>query len=129
MEPKVRQTIVCEDSRVRKGSGGKIDLYGLINKVTAPSFPIVLSFCVHLCLTEGRGSGKGRIDVAEAESEAVVYHGTVHSIHFGTDPLTLYSCTFRISSCKLPGPGLYLVNFVYNEVVLQEYPILVEKSQ
>ena len=127
MEPKVREMIVCEDVTTRKGSSGKIDILGLINKAIAPIFPINLSFCVYLCLANGRGSGQGRIVVAEAESEEAVYLGDFHSFDFGPNPLSLRGFTIRIPSCELPGPGLYLVRFVYNEVVLEERVLLAEK--
>ena len=126
LEPKVRQMIVCEDARARKGSTGKIDVYGLLNKVAAATFPATLSFCVYLSLTEGRGSGVGRI-VVESDLGTVIYPGDPHPLNFSSNPLLLYACTFRVPSCEFPAPGLYSVKFVYNEVVLDEFPMLVEE--
>ena len=128
MEPKVRQMIVCEDARTRQGSGRKIDVFGIINKVFAKTFPFNLSFSVYLCLTEGRGAGQGRIIVTQEESGNAIYIGDLHSFEFGSDPIALHPFMIPIASCELRAPGLYCVSFVYNEVDLDSYAILVEQS-
>jgi hypothetical protein len=127
MEPNVRQMIVCEDARTRPGSHGKIDVFGIMTKVTARSFPFNLSFAVYLCLTNGRGTGQGRICVKKALQEEAVYVGDSHEFLFGDDPLRLHPFMIRIFSCRLSDPGLYSIDFVYNEVVLESYTLLVEK--
>jgi hypothetical protein len=128
LEPKVRQMIVCEDARVRQGSVGKIDIFGIMNKVTAKSFPCNLSFAVYLCLTDGRGAGRGRIVVKKAVAGETAYVGDLHEFEFGTDPLPLHPFLIRVFSCQLPSPALYSVEFVYNDVVLESCAMLVEKS-
>jgi hypothetical protein len=128
MEPKVRQMIGCEDARTRPGPGGKIDIFGLMNKVTTKSFPCNLSFAAYLCLTDGRGKGKGRIVVQRAAEEDAVYVGDLHEIQFDNDPLSLHAFLIRVFTCRLPGPGLYSVQFVYNEVVLETSVVLAEQS-
>ena len=128
MEPKVRQMIVCEDARTRQGSGRKIDVFGIINKVFAESFPFNLTLAVYLCLTECRGSGQGRIVVTELGAEKAAYIGDLHPFEFGSDPVALHPFVIRIPSCELSRPGLYEVSFVYNEVALDSYAILVEES-
>lgn len=128
MEPKVRQMIVCEDARTRVGSHGKIDVFGIINKLSARSFPFNLTFAVYLCLTDGRGTGRGCIVVRKAMEEDAVYEGDLHEFEFGDDPLPLHPFLIRVFSCRLPGTGLYSVEFVYNDVVLENCAILVEKS-
>jgi hypothetical protein len=125
LEPKVRQIIVCEDARVRQGTIGKIDVFGLMNRVAAAHFPVSQTFSVYLCLTEGRGSGLGRI-VVESDLGTVIYRGNLHRLEFASDPLLLYACTIPVPSCEFPAPGL--VKFVYNEVDLGEFPMLVEES-
>jgi len=120
LEPIVRQMILCEDARLRKGSRGKVDVMGLINQVRAPEFPINLAFAVYLCLTDCRGTGRGQIIVAKGGSGTVVYRGELHSFDFGADPIALYGRTIRVSSCELPASGLFSVQFVYNGVVLKE---------
>jgi hypothetical protein len=126
--PKVRQMIVCEDARTRPGSRGKIDIFGIMNKVGAREFPCQHSFAVFLCLTDGRGAGQGRIVVTKGIDEEEIYSGDLHDFEFGNDPLPLHPCLIRVFACQLPGPGLYLVKFVYNDVVLESCAMLIEES-
>ena len=128
MEPKVRQMIVCEDARIRAGSQGKIDILGLMSKVTAKSFPCNHTLAVYLCLTDGRGIGQGRIDVRKAMTGNVVYKGVLHEFELGSDPLRRHPFMIRVFSCPLPEPGWYAVEFVYNEIVLESCELLVEKA-
>jgi hypothetical protein len=128
MEPKVRQMIVCEDARSRIGSPTKIDVFGIINKLAAKSFPFNLSFAVYLCLTNARGTGQGRLVVSKGVAEDGVYVGDLHQFEFGDDPLALHPFLIRVFSCRLPEPGHYSVEFLYNEVILESCAILVEKS-
>ncbi len=120
--------IVCEDARVRPGSHGKIDIFGIMNKVAAKSLPCNLSFAVYLCLTNGRGVGNGRIVVRKDMEEDGVYAGDLHEFELGDDPLRLHPFMIRVFSCRLPATGLYSVEFVYNDVVLENWSMLVEKA-
>lgn len=86
MEPKVRQMIVCEDVRARTDSPGKLDVFGVMNRVTARHFPSNHSFAVYLCLTDGRGTGRGRIVVKQAVEEDPIYVGDLHTFRFGGSP-------------------------------------------
>ena len=129
LEPSVRQMIVCDDARVSHGTRGKIDIFGLLNKALAEDFPFNLTFAVYLCLTNGRGSGSARVVVKFSEDESVVYDGTSHAFSFGDNPLALHPFLIRVFSCQIPGPGLYSVEFVYNESTLASCPMLVEKSK
>jgi hypothetical protein len=129
LEPNVRQMILCEDARVRKGSHGKIDVFGVMNVTHAPAdaFPMHLSFSVFLCLTNCRGSGYGTIVIANDETDEEVYIGKSHPIHFGSDPILLFSTIIRVPMCLLPSPGLYRVEFVYNESVIGSHQLLVKE--
>ena len=128
MEPKVRQMIVCEDVRTRSGSPGKIDVLGIMNRVTAKGFPARHTFAVYLCLTNARGAGRGRIVVKKLPQGDEVYVGDLHPFTFGADPLLLHPFTIRVFSCPLPEAGLYSVEFEYNDVVLGSCELLSEKS-
>lgn len=128
MEPKVRQMIVCEDARTRIGSQGKIDAFGIMNRVAAKDFPTNHSFAVYLCLTNGRGVGQGRIIVKKDIQGDVVYVGDPHEFDFGANPLLLHPFLIRVFSCRFLEPGLYSVEFEYNDVVLQSCALLLEKS-
>jgi hypothetical protein len=126
MEPIVREMILCEDARTRPGTKGKIDVFGIMNRALAKVFPFNLTFSVYLCLTDCRGSGRGRIVVKKAVDEEVVYVGDLHRFEFGDDPLALEPFLFRVFSCPVPTRGLYSVDFEYNDVKLESCLILVE---
>jgi hypothetical protein len=130
LEPKVRQMVLCEDARRRKGSRGKFDLLGVINIVQAPAhaFPMHLSFTVYLCLTEARGSGTGAIVITNEDTDEEVYVGESHQLQFGADPIALGSVTLRVPLCLLPEPGLYRIDFVYNETVIGSHSLLVRET-
>jgi hypothetical protein len=130
MEPTVWQMIVCEDARVRKGTQGKIDVLGVMNVLRAPAdaFPMRLSCSIFLCLTDCRGNGRGAIVIANDETDEEAYIGESHSFKFGSDPVKLFSVTLRVPLCVLPSPGLYRVEFVYNESVIGKCPLLVKET-
>lgn len=127
MEPIVRQMNLCEDARVRQGSQGKIDVFGLMNRARAKSFPFNLTFAVYLCLTDCRGFGNGRIVVKNRVDGDVVYVGDVHKFEFGNDPLALHPFVIRVFSCRLPAHGLYSVEFEYNDVALERCLLLAKE--
>lgn len=129
MEPIVRQMILCEDARMRPGSKDKIDVLGLMNRVIAKLFPFNVTFSVYLCLTECRGSGRGRVVVKKAMDEEVVYVGDLHQFEFADDPLALQPFMIRVFSCPLPARGLYSIDFEYNDLVLKSCLLLVEEAK
>ena len=130
MEPVVRYMMVCEHARPRRGTRAKIDILGVLHTLTAPvdAFPIRVSFTVFLCMSGGRGRGLGQIVIVHESSEKVVYAGKTHAYEFGSDPMKVYASTVRIPQCTFPGPGMYRVEFVYNEMVLKDCTLLVRES-
>jgi hypothetical protein len=83
-----------------------------------------MSFSVYLCLTDARGIGAGRIVVSAEETNEVVYLGELHSYDFGNDPIELSGFVIRVPLCLFPTPGVYRVEFVYNEAAVKEYSLL-----
>jgi hypothetical protein len=124
--PVVREMLLCEDVRAR--SAGKIDVFGLLNNAATASVPMTLSFSVYLCLTEVRGEGTGQIVVTQADSEEDIYVGNLHPFQPGSGVTELVPYVIRIPACQFPSTGLYWVRFVYNEVVLDERPLVVRES-
>ncbi len=129
MEPIIRQMILCEDARIRPGAKGKFDVFGLMNRATAKAFPFNLTFSVYLCLTDCRGSGRGRIVLKKVADEEFIYVGEPHRLEFGNDPLALQPFLFRVFSFPVPTRGLYSVDFEYNDVKLESCLILVEEAK
>ena len=130
MEPVVRLMVPCEDARVRKGSRNKIDILGVITTIGAPAeaFPVRLSFSVYLCLTNGHGQGSGKIVIAEDEADEIVFDGDPRPFDFGNDPTALFGSTITVPLCLFPRPGLYRVEFVYNDISLKKYHVLVRET-
>src|SRR5476651_2710191 len=98
MEPIVRLMVPCEDARIRKGTRSKVDILGVITTIGAPShaFPVRLTFSVYLCLTNGHGSGSGKITIAADETDALVFDGEPRPFDFGNDPTALFGSTITI---------------------------------
>jgi hypothetical protein len=106
---------------------GKFDAFGIMNIAKTPVFPFNLSFSVYLCLTNARGNGTARIVVVDADTQFATYVGDPHPLNCGHDPLQLHACTFRVPSCQFETPGLYLVQFVYNDEAISECSLRVEE--
>ena len=130
MEPVVRLMVPCEDARVRKGSRNKIDILGVITTIGAPAeaFPVRLSFSVYLCLTNGHGSGSGKIIIAEDETDETVFDGESRPFDFGNDPTAFFGSTITVPMCSFPSPGLYRIDFVYNDIPVEKCFILVRET-
>jgi hypothetical protein len=90
-----------------------------------PAYPLQHSLSVYLALTGGRGSGEGRIVMVNADTGKETYTGQAHTIRFPSDPLKVIGVSFRITSCSFPEPGLYWVEFRYNDLMVARQPLLV----
>jgi len=126
--PLVRHMLLCDDVQQSTSSPQKVNVLGLLSTIYVDHdarFPVGFGCCVYVVLTEVRGPGTARVAIRAAETETLCYLGTSHRIEFRSDPLSVYGMTFRITHCRIPGSGLYWVEFRYNEVVLSREPILV----
>lgn len=129
--PVARLMIPCEDARTRKGSEKKFDVFGVLTTINAPAdaFPVRHSFSVFLSLTNGHGQGSGKVAVIEVDTEEAVFVSDPHAYDFGNDPMAIHGSTIRIPSCSFPRPGLYRIEFVYNDdVVVATYDLLVRET-
>jgi len=125
--PIVRHMLICDDARPTRGNPRKMTVHGLLNTIEVQSrrFPARFGFCVYLLLTECRGSGIGRIRVVDAESGELGYEGGGLNLRFGKDPLLAHAVVVRITECELPAPGLYWIEFRYEDELLAREPLLV----
>jgi hypothetical protein len=94
-------------------------------RVGQRGFPAGFGFSVYVQLSEGRGTGRCRIIVVNAESGRRCYEGSEHPLAFGADPLRVYGVKIRIQRCEFPHNGLYWVEFWYEGSVLGREPLLV----
>ena len=106
----------------RQDDSRRITLSGLISAIRAletPAFPLVFpELCVFLQLTECRGPGEARIEIQHADSSQIAFRTRTRRIQFGNDPLEIYGVSFRIRDCVFNAPGLYWVQFWYNNEVI-----------
>lgn len=128
LHPSVRYLIVCEDVQTDPDTPQRVTLVGLISAIRSieqPAFPLLYKeLCVFLQLTECRGPGDGRIEIRHADSDHVVFRTRTRTIPFGTDPLEVVGVTFRIRTCFFREPGLYWVQFWYNEQMIAQQPLV-----
>ena len=128
VHPTVRYLIVCEDVQTDPDNPRRVTLVGLLSAIRSPQqppFPMLYrEICVFLQLTECRGPADGRIEIHHADSGQVVFRTRTRTIPFGSDPLEVVGATFRIRNCLFQEPGLYWVQFWYNEQMLAQQPLL-----
>lgn len=126
--PVVRYLIVCEDVQFDLDNARRVSLVGLMSAIRSleqPPFPLLYrEICVFLQLTECRGPAEGRIEIQHADSGSVLFRTKTRTIPFGTDPLEVFGATFRIRNCLFSQPGLYWVQFWYNEASIAQQPLL-----
>jgi hypothetical protein len=128
LHPTVRYLIICEDVQTDPDNPRRVTLVGLISTIRSieqPPFPLRFrEMCVFLQLTECRGPAEGRIEIRLADSSGVVFRTRTRTIQFGSDPLEVVGATFRIRNCLFQEPGLYWVQFWYNEQMISQQPLL-----
>jgi hypothetical protein len=128
VHPTVRYLIVCEDVQTDPEHPRRVTLIGLISAIRAveqPPFPLLYrELCVFLQLTECRGPAEGRIEIQHADSGQAVFRTQTRTIPFTNDPLEVVGAMFRLRNCLFEKPGLYWVQFWYNEQMIAQQPLL-----
>ena len=128
VHPIVRYLIVCEDVQIDPDNPRRVSIVGLMSAIRAleqPPFPLLYrEICVFLQVAECRGPADGRIEVRHADTDQVVFRTRTRTIPFGSDPLEIVGVTFRIRNCLFQEPGLYWVQFWYNEQMIAQQPLL-----
>ncbi len=81
---------------------------------------------VLLILTDGRGTGRGRIACRNEETGQPISGSGEHPISFeGKDPSLPFGQTFALRDCRFPAPGVYLVQFLYEDEVICQQSLIV----
>jgi hypothetical protein len=121
--------LLCDDFRHDPSAPNKVDILGLVSTIQShgdPPFPLHHPLlCVYLELTGGRGTGQANIAIRQADTGLVLSLTAPHAVTFPPDPLAIRGLGFRILDCVFPTPGLYWVQFCYNQNVLAEQSVLV----
>jgi hypothetical protein len=125
--PVVRHMLLCREVRRDPSAPGRVDLLGLLVGIRAgptASYPLSLpELSVFVQLTGRHGEGATHVTLREADTDTLVYNGPKQTLAACTDPLIVRMATIRISGCTLPHPGLYWVQFCYNDEVVAEEPL------
>ncbi len=128
VHPTVRYLIVCEDVQTDPGNPRRVTLVSLISAIRSleqPPFPLLFrEICVFVQLTECRGPADGHIEILHADSGRVAFRTRTRNIPFGNDPLDVVGVTFRIRNCLFQEPGLYWVQFWYDDQVAAQQPLV-----
>lgn len=114
-DPVVRHMLLCEDVRTSRDNPSQVDVFGLVSAIRSladPPFPLRYPvLCVYLQVTEGRGTGEGKIVAVHADSDHVAFATEAYHISFGPDPLAVMRIIFRVRNCIFASPGLYWIEF------------------
>jgi hypothetical protein len=78
---------------------------------------------VFLALTEGRGTGTAQIICVFEETGQRIFGSPQYQVQFGPDPLEVIGVPFRIRDCRFPYPGMYSIQFWYNDEKVEERPL------
>jgi hypothetical protein len=128
--PRARYLIVCDEVLTDPQRPGKLIIVGLASLVVWPTgatTPLRLEkLVVLLILTDGRGAGMGRIVCRNEETGAPVFGSPPTRISFeGKDPSGHHAVTFKLLDCRFPAPGVYVVQFLFDDALVQEQLVTV----
>ena len=130
--PIVRYMILCNDWGLDPINKNRINIYGLLSNVSptgSQQYPLVQrQLCVFLTATEIRGVGKAHIRCVLEETGEVVFQTADREVEGGIDPLKIIAVPFRILGCTFPQPGIYSIQFWYNDVMVHECPLRLRRS-
>ncbi len=125
LAPRARYMILCDEVLPDPQRPGKLMIVGLTSLVDWPvdsAGPLQLEkLVVLLVLTDGRGVGMGRIVCRSEERGRPVFGSPPTRISFeGKDPIGYHAVTFRLLGCRFPERGAYVVQFLFNDTLVQE---------
>jgi hypothetical protein len=125
--PVVRNLIVCEEIITDPKNPKRVSLLNLVHSIRPmrqPPYPLVQPrLAVFLQLTGCRGRGEVRVAIREADTDEVIFTTETHRVAFPNNPLALHGFRFRLFGCRFPEPGLYWLEFFFDNQVLGQQPI------
>jgi hypothetical protein len=129
VHPVVRYLILCEDVQTDPETPPRATLFRILSTLRSPRtppFPFVQEhMCAFLHLTECRGPAEGNIEIHHADTDQIVFRTQKWTMPLGNDPLAVVGVTFRLRNCLFPVPGLYWVQFWYNQEMIAQQSLLV----
>jgi hypothetical protein len=130
LKPTVWQMIVCDDVLSDARWPRKPVIVGpicLIRKPVASDEPFTLhQLCIWFALTDGYGAGQARFSCWDEERQREIFSSPERTLSFkGKDPSGLYGVTCRLTKCKFPHAGVYVIRFQFESEELDRRRILV----
>ena len=129
IQPIVRYFLLAKDFFYDQDDSNGISVLHLLDSIRSvdePPFPILFpKLCCVVGLAGGRGTGTAQMICLEEESGLPIFGSQPHTIAFSTDPLALTVASFRILDCRFPRPGVYSVEFFWNDAPFATYPLRV----
>jgi hypothetical protein len=128
--PVIGHMIVCEDIPIDPANPRRVTLVNPLSSVRSrsqPPFPVRCpKLGVFVQLTECRGAAEVRLQIEQADNQAIVFRTSPRRFSFGNDPLKVFNMTFRLRDCTFPSAGLYWVRLWYNNVGIFQEPLKLE---
>ena len=125
--PVVRYMILCEDWGTDPENPRRVNIMGLLSNIRSledPPYPLLFrELCVFLALTEARGEGKAQIICVLEETGQRIFATPRREVVFSPDPLEVVAVPFRICDCLFPKPGLYSIQFWYDDTMVEQRPL------
>jgi len=126
--PVVRDLIVCEEIIADPKDRKRVTLVSILDRIQSsnqPPFPFrPAKLSAYARVTECRGSGTVRLEIQEADTDAVIYATPNQAVAFPDNPLAVHWMRFRIRDCDFPAPGLYWVRLLYDDHLLAQKPLV-----
>jgi uncharacterized protein DUF6941 len=119
--PYVRHMLLCSNAVTEANN---VTIQGLLSTINGETFPYSGGFSVVLSLSEGRRPGEGRIRIVDSDNGEECYLGRPFLIPFENAPLKSYLVTFRVTRCTFPRPGLFTVEFLFENVMIAQESLL-----
>lgn len=129
LQPVVRYLIACDEILFDPLQPRKVTLVNVMSAIRSlgdPAYPLRhREICIFVQLTDCRAKGADiRVDLVQADTGQVIFQTRTRSVAFGADPLEIYGITFQLRGCVFPLPGLYWIQFVCNDEMIAQHPLL-----
>jgi len=131
--PVVRHMILCDHWEFDDANQNRVNIFGLMSYLFPTEFPpypaVKEKLCVFLALTEVRGRGRTHIRCVFEASGQTVFRTAEREIEAGGDPLAIDLVAFHIHGCPFPEPGIYSIQFWYNDEMVHECPLRLRRPR
>ncbi len=126
--PVVRNLIVCEEVVVHPGNPKTFTLVKVLDRIRSlnePAYPYRhKKLSAFAQLTECRRAGQARFEIVEADTNKAIFTMPNRKLALPNDPLAVHAVRIQIRNCEFPAPGLYWLNFLYDNRLLREQPFV-----